>query len=166
MKNKKKIFIAIIAVVLVLALIGGGTYLYIMRYAFDKNDTEEFYRQNVASVGYENTVETAYPQTDIYDIIAELPDGFDTVLTERGGGLSEGQIQRISIARALLTDAPVLLLDEATSALDEETETKLLNNIKAMNEKTVLFITHRNTSLKVCDKIIHVEDKVFKTIKE
>ncbi len=102
----------------------------------------------------------------IYDIIAELPDGFDTVLTERGGGLSEGQIQRISIARALLTDAPVLLLDEATSALDEETETKLLNNIKAMNEKTVLFITHRNTSLKVCDKIIHVEDKVFKTIKE
>ena len=102
----------------------------------------------------------------IYDIISELPDGFDTVLTERGGGLSEGQIQRISIARALLTDAPVLLFDEATSALDEATETELLNNIKVMKEKTVLFITHRNTSLKVCDKIIHVEDKVFKTIKE
>lgn len=101
----------------------------------------------------------------IYDIISELPDGFDTVLTERGGGLSEGQIQRISIARALLTDAPVLLLDEATSALDETTETELLNNIKAMNQKTVLFITHRHTSLRVCDKIIHVENKIFKTIK-
>ncbi len=102
----------------------------------------------------------------IYDIIEELPQGFDTLLTERGGGLSEGQIQRISIARALLTDAPVLLLDEATSALDEATETQVLDNIKAMNEKTVLFITHRNTSLKVCDKIIHVENKVFSVIKE
>ena len=102
----------------------------------------------------------------IYDIIEELPDGFDTLLTERGGGLSEGQIQRISIARALLTDAPVLLLDEATSALDEATETEVLDNIKAMSDKTVVFITHRNTSLKVCDKIIRVENKIFSVIKE
>jgi len=102
----------------------------------------------------------------IYDIIAELPEGFDTVLTERDGGLSEVQIQRISIARALLTDAPVLLLDEATSALDEATETQLLKNIKSMSDKTVLFITHRNTSLKACDKIIHVENKAFNVIKE
>lgn len=103
---------------------------------------------------------------DIYDLILSLPDGFDTVVTERGGGLSEGQIQRISIARALLTDAPILLLDEATSALDESTETTVLSNIKAMKDKTVLFVTHRNTSLKVCDKIIHVEDKKFNVIKE
>jgi len=103
---------------------------------------------------------------DIYDLIKSLPDGFDTVVSERGGGLSEGQIQRISIARALLTDAPILLLDEATSALDESTETTVLSNIKAMNEKTVLFVTHRNTSLKVCDKIIRVEDKKFNLIKE
>ena len=102
----------------------------------------------------------------IYDIISELPEGLDTVLTERGGGLSEGQIQRISIARALLTDAPVILLDEATSALDEQTETELLQNVKAMSDKTILFVTHRNTSLKVCDKIIHVENKEFVTIKE
>lgn len=102
----------------------------------------------------------------IYDIIKELPEGFDTPLTERGGGLSEGQIQRISIARALLTDAPILLLDEATSALDEATETQVLDNIKSMSDKTVLFVTHRNTSLKVCDKIIRVENKVFHTIKE
>lgn len=102
----------------------------------------------------------------IYDIIKELPEGFDTQLTERGGGLSEGQIQRISIARALLTDAPILLLDEATSALDEATETQVLDNIKSMSDKTVLFVTHRNTSLKVCDKIIRVENKVFGTVKE
>ena len=108
----------------------------------------------------------ATKSADIYDLIASLPDGFDTVVTERGGGLSEGQIQRISIARALLTDAPVLLLDEATSALDEETETTVLKNIKELNEKTILFVTHRNTSLKVCDKIIHVENKEFKVIKE
>lgn len=103
---------------------------------------------------------------DIYDVIAAMPDGFDTIVSERGGGLSEGQIQRISIARALLTDAPVLLLDEATSALDEVTETKVLSNIKSMQDKTVLFVTHRNTSLKVCDKIIRVEDKKFGVIKE
>ncbi len=102
---------------------------------------------------------------DIYDYILSLPDGFDTVLSERGAGLSEGQIQRISIARALLVDAPVLLLDEATSALDEETETKVLTNIKSMTDKTVLFITHRNTSLKACDRIVHVENKDFTVIK-
>lgn len=101
---------------------------------------------------------------EIYDYISSLPDGFDTGLSERGAGLSEGQIQRISIARALLTEAPVLLLDEATSALDETTETRVLENIKAMSAKTVVFITHRNTSLKVCDRIIRVENKKFFTV--
>ena len=102
---------------------------------------------------------------EIYDYISSLPDGFDTVLSERGAGLSEGQIQRLSIARALLTEAPVLLLDEATSALDETTETHVLENIKAMSAKTVVFITHRNTSLKVCDRIIRVENKKFAALK-
>jgi ATP-binding cassette subfamily B protein len=101
----------------------------------------------------------------IYDFITTLPDGFDTVLSERGAGLSEGQIQRLSIARALLFDAPILLFDEATSALDEQTETTLLSNIKELPDKTVLFITHRNTSISVCDSIIHVKDKIFTKIK-
>lgn len=114
----------------------------------------------------EEEIIKAAKAADIYDLIVSMPDGFETVLSERGGGLSEGQIQRISIARALLTDAPVLLLDEATSALDEATETKVLSNIKAMEDKTILFVTHRNTSLKVCDKIIRVEDKKFNVIKE
>lgn len=97
----------------------------------------------------------------IYDYIKTLPDGFDTLLSERGQGLSEGQIQRIAIARALLFDAPVILLDEATSALDEKTETQLLKNLKEFTDKTIIFITHRNTSLGVCDKILNLNDGVI-----
>lgn len=109
----------------------------------------------------EESIINAAKAAEIYDYIAALPDGLDTILSERGAGLSEGQIQRISIARALITEAPVLLLDEATSALDETTETKVLENIRRMTGKTVLFITHRNTSLKACDKIMHIENKSF-----
>ncbi len=80
MKNKKKIIISVISVVLVLAVIGTSIAMYVLRYAKDKNDTEELFRQKIAAVGYENTIETAYPQTDIYDIIknhfeGELPEG-------------------------------------------------------------------------------------------
>lgn len=110
-------------------------------------------------------VEEAAKAAEIYDYIVSLPDGFETVISERGTGLSEGQLQRIAIARALLYDAPVLLLDESTSALDEQTETRLLSNIKALPDKTVIFITHRNTSISVCDRIIHVENKRFCKIK-
>lgn len=110
-------------------------------------------------------IEKAAKAAAIYDFIKELPNGFETKLSERGAGLSEGQVQRLSIARALLFDAPILLLDESTSALDEQTETELLSNIKSMTDKTVLFITHRNTSISVCDHIVHVEDKKFENIK-
>lgn len=113
----------------------------------------------------EEKLKKAARAAEIYDYIKALPDGFDTVLSERGGGLSEGQIQRISIARALLTDASVLLLDEATSALDEATETRVLTNIKNMTDKTVIFITHRNTSLKACDRIFRIENKKITAIK-
>ena len=80
MKNKKKIIIIVVAVILTLGIIAGALALYFTRYNTDKNDTEEFFRQNVASVNYENTIETAYPQTDLYEIIeehfrAELPEG-------------------------------------------------------------------------------------------
>ena len=80
MKNKKKLIVSIVSVVLVLGIVAGGLALYFTRYTRDKNDTEEFYRQNVASVNYENTIETAYPQTDLYGIIEEhfksaLPEG-------------------------------------------------------------------------------------------
>jgi flagellar basal body-associated protein FliL len=71
MKNKKKIIISIVSVILVLAIIGASIALYVFRYSKDKNDTEELFRQNVATVGYENTIETAYPTTDVYNIINE-----------------------------------------------------------------------------------------------
>lgn len=98
---------------------------------------------------------------EIYDFISDLPDGLDTLISERGQGLSEGQVQRIAIARALLFNAPIILLDEATSALDEATEKQLLTNLKELTDKTIIFITHRNTALNVCDKVLHLSNGTF-----
>lgn len=92
------------------------------------------------------------------DFIEELPNGLDTVVGERGQGLSEGQIQRVAIARAILTDAPILILDEATSALDEATEQKLLENIKTLNQKTCIIVSHKKAALSVCDRRIEIID--------
>ncbi len=89
--------------------------------------------------------------------VMELPDGLDTVCTEAGGGLSEGQAQRISIARALLRNRPIMLFDEATSALDPETERQLLHNILSNHDKTVIFITHRPAVVDYCDQTLHLQ---------
>ena len=89
--------------------------------------------------------------------VRDLPNGLDTVLGERGSGLSEGQMQRLSVARAILSGRPILLLDEATSALDAATEEQLLRNLRAMTDRTVLIITHREAALNFCDKRIHFE---------
>lgn len=98
------------------------------------------------------------------DFIEELPDGLDAMLGERGVGLSEGQLQRLAIARAIYSNRPVLLLDEATSALDEATERKLLANLQAMTNKTVLIITHRPAALEICDQIITLTDKACSSV--
>lgn len=84
--------------------------------------------------------------------IAELEQGIDTLLGERGLGLSEGQMQRLAIARAIYSDRPVLLLDEATSALDARTEEAVLENLRSMTDKTVIIVTHRPAALKLCDR--------------
>lgn len=89
--------------------------------------------------------------------VMEIPDGLDTVCTEAGGGLSEGQAQRISIARALLRNRPIMLFDEATSALDPETERQLLHNILSNHDKTVIFITHRPAVVDYCDQTLHLQ---------
>ncbi|WP_051536079.1 ABC transporter ATP-binding protein [Ruminococcus flavefaciens] len=91
------------------------------------------------------------------DFVQELESGVDTVLGERGTGLSEGQMQRIAIARAIFSDNPILLLDEATSSLDENTEKRLLENIRKMTDKTVVIITHRPAALEICDSVINFE---------
>ncbi len=85
--------------------------------------------------------------------IANLPDGIRTELNEGGSGLSEGQMQRIAIARALYCDAPVLLLDEATSALDEKTEAGLLENLGKLSDRTIIIVTHRKAALSICDSV-------------
>lgn len=92
------------------------------------------------------------------EFVSELEKGVHTMLMERGTGLSEGQMQRIAIARAIYSDAPILILDEATSSLDEQTEKHLLENIKSMTDKTVLIVTHRPAALDICDKIIRFTD--------
>lgn len=88
------------------------------------------------------------------EFVSELENGADTLLGERGAGLSEGQMQRIAIARAVFSGCPVLLLDEATSALDEQTERKVLENLKTMTDKTVVIVTHRPAALDICDRIL------------
>lgn len=77
------------------------------------------------------------------DFVQKLEKGLDTMLGEHGQGLSEGQMQRIAIARAVYSNHPILLLDEATSALDEATALRLLNNLRKMTDKTVILVTHR-----------------------
>ena len=89
--------------------------------------------------------------------VDELPDGLDTVFAEQGGGLSEGQAQRIAIARALLRPGSIILLDEATSALDPLTERQLLDNILRGQKKTVIFVTHRHAVTDYCDQTIFVK---------
>ncbi len=84
--------------------------------------------------------------------------GLDAVLGERGVGLSEGQAQRVAVARALLSRAPILLLDEATSALDEQTEARLLENISVMRDKTCIIVTHRRAALEICDYTLRLVD--------
>ena len=99
------------------------------------------------------------------DFVYELPDGLNTRLAEGGEGLSEGQLQRLAVARAVLSGRPVLLLDEATSALDGETEKKLLENIQKLTNKTCLIVTHRPAALNIADRILNVEDKQIFDVK-
>ena len=98
------------------------------------------------------------------EFVNDLPDGLETVIGERGLGLSEGQVQRIAIARAILHNAPVLLLDEATSALDEATEERLLRNLRDLDNRTCIIITHKPAALNVCNKEIRIENGKIRII--
>ncbi|MEG2396058.1 MAG: ABC transporter ATP-binding protein [Oscillospiraceae bacterium] len=122
-------------------------------------------RENVRFIKSQATDEQILEALKIscaYNFVMELPKGLDTELLENGQGLSEGQIQRLAVARAILCDAPILLLDEATSALDEETEKELLKNIKAINNKTCIIISHKNAAYEICNKeIIIKNDKII-----
>lgn len=98
------------------------------------------------------------------DFVEELPDGIDSMLGERGTGLSEGQMQRIAIARAVFSGNPILVLDEATSALDDATERKLIENLRDLTDKTVLLVTHRPAMLEMCSRQIILTENHIEVI--
>ena len=102
-----------------------------------------------------------------YDFVNKLPDGINSKVGERGSGFSEGQAQRLSIARALIRKSPILLLDEATSALDVFTERQVLRNIMNMGyARTCIVTTHRPSVLTMCDKVYKIDSGVVCDIDE
>lgn len=99
-------------------------------------------------------VEEACKAACAHEFICELPNGYDTVLGERGDGLSEGQMQRLAVARAVYSGCPILLLDEATSALDANTERRMITSLKQMSDYTVFLVTHRKEVWELCDRVL------------
>ncbi len=95
----------------------------------------------------------------VTDYLDDLPNGLDTYIGEKGFGLSEGQIQRIAIARAILSGAPILLLDESTSALDEQTERKMLRALTELKDKTCIIVSHKRAAFEICNAEIVLSDK-------
>lgn len=120
-------------------------------------------RENIRMGNIEATEEEmldALKMASGYDFVMELENGLDTIIGERGHGLSEGQAQRIAIARTLVRKAPFMILDEATSALDEATEQKVIDGLNNLIPKpTCLIITHRRSILQYCDREICIKDK-------
>ena len=101
-----------------------------------------------------------------WEFIEKLPDGLDTVIGENGLGLSEGQAQRLALARAILRPVPVLILDEATSALDVDLEMRVLEGIKNLSPKrSCLVITHRLSALQICSRVLRLKDGIIEEIK-
>jgi ATP-binding cassette, subfamily B, bacterial HlyB/CyaB len=93
-----------------------------------------------------------------HDFILELPEGYDTIVGERGSSLSGGQRQRVAIARALISDPRILILDEATSALDYESERAIQQNMKRIAAgRTVFVVAHRLSTVRRADRIITIE---------
>jgi ABC-type bacteriocin/lantibiotic exporter with double-glycine peptidase domain len=116
-------------------------------------------RENIAFAAPDISVDelaSVLKTSVLSDLVNELDNGIDTVIGERGIGLSEGQLQRVVIARAIASGAPILLLDECTSALDETTEDILMDNLKKLS-RTCIIVSHKKTTLSHCDRIISLD---------
>jgi ABC-type multidrug transport system fused ATPase/permease subunit len=104
-------------------------------------------------------VESAAKAANAHDFIVDLPDGYDTVVGERGARLSGGERQRVAIARALLADAPILVLDEPTSSVDAASETLITDAIEQLTaERTTIVIAHRLSTLRRADRIVVLDE--------
>lgn len=103
-------------------------------------------------------VENAAKIACAHEFIKDFPMGYDTMLGENGFGISQGQAQRIAVARAVLSGTGVLLLDEATSALDEMTQVRMLENLSKLRDKTVIIVTHRKAALAICNRHLNMEN--------
>ena len=104
-------------------------------------------------------IEAAAKKASCHDFIAALPEGYDTVIGEGGGTLSGGEKQRISIARAMLKNAPIIILDEATSSVDPENEDELQRAIEALtHDKTIIMIAHRLKTVRNADQILVLDN--------
>ncbi len=118
--------------------------------------------ENLRAVKPEATDEeliNALKTAEIWDFVASLPRGLNSVIDERNNNLSEGQAQRISIARAILCNAPILIMDEATSSLDTETEEKVLKNIMKVDSRRICVLTtHRPSMLKYCSRVYRINE--------
>ncbi|MCC8072827.1 MAG: ABC transporter ATP-binding protein/permease [Clostridiales bacterium] len=117
-------------------------------------DNLTFINDNVTESEIERAIEISCSK----QFIDELPLGLDTVIGEKGIGLSEGQVQRLAIARSLLSKSPILLLDEATSALDEATEKQFLTNLKSLDNMTCIIVSHKKAALEICNKRIKIQN--------
>lgn len=106
----------------------------------------------------EEDIQQAIYVSAMDEFLPQLPNGLDTAIGESGAGLSEGQAQRLAIARAVLGGSPVLLLDECTSALDAETERRVLERIRVLPGRTCIVVTHRPAALELCDWQLQVEE--------
>lgn len=126
-------------------------------------DNLTFIHPNVSEEEIQNAIHISCADK----FISELPQGLETVIGEKGLGLSEGQVQRLAIARSMLSESPVLLLDEATSALDENTEKAFLTNLKSLKNVTCIIVSHKRAALEICNKHIRIENaKIISEVNE
>jgi len=133
--------------------------------AYVPQDPALFHRSIGENIGYskpdakQKDIELAAKQAYVDEFIKTLPDGYDTLVGERGVKLSGGQRQRVAIARAILKDAPILLLDEATSALDSESESYIQRSLeKLMKDRTTVVVAHRLSTIRKMDRIIVIDN--------
>lgn len=142
-----------------------GLFSYVPQNNFMFYDTIAENMRLINKDATDDEIIDALKQACAYEFVESLPEGIYSKIRENGNGFSEGQIQRLAIARALISRAPIILLDEATSALDAATERKILNHVIEKNQqRTLIFVTHRLGILPLCHKVYKIEHKKLRAV--